>query len=110
MSAPNLSQHRDVSGNNFILILFAKSSKIFLEQYQKLAQEEYGDDTIKYIGTSFYAKLPSIIKRVLNQARLETESYDTMIQHLKRDVELNGLSAPIETNITGVHQIDVPDP
>ena len=81
----------------------------FLEQYQKLAQEAYGDDAPKFIETSFYAKMPAHLKRVLNQARLETESYELMVQHLEREMELNGLLAPSETNITGVHQIDVQD-
>ena len=53
----------------------------FLEQYQKFAQEAFGDEASKYIETSFYAKMPPHLKRVLNQARLETESYDTMVQH-----------------------------
>ena len=82
----------------------------FLEQYQKLAQEAYGDDAPKFIETSFYAKMPTHLKRVLNQARLETESYEMMVQHLEREMELNGLLAPNETNITGVHQIDALDP
>ena len=53
--------------------------------------------------------MPTQIKRVLNQARLETESYELMVQHLEREMELNGLLAPNETNITGVHQIDAID-
>ena len=77
----------------------------FLEQYQKLAQEAYGHDAPKFIETSFYAKMPLHLKRVLNQARLETESYDTVVQHLEREMELNGLSALVDTNITGLHQI-----
>ena len=32
-----------------------------------------------------------------------------MVQHLEREMELNGLLAPNETNITGVHQIEVQD-
>ena len=51
--------------------------------------------------------MPPHLKRVLNQARLENESYDTMVQHLEKEMELNGLSAPTENNITGIHQIDV---
>ena len=48
---------------------------VFLEQYQKLAQEAYGEDAPRFIETSFYAKMPPHLKKVLNQARLETESY-----------------------------------
>ena len=73
----------------------------FLEQYQKLAQEAYGDDAPKFIETSFYAKMPAHLKRVLNQARLETESYDLMVQHLEREMELNGLLAPSEKKHNG---------
>ena len=51
--------------------------------------------------------MPIHLKRVLNQARLETESYDMMVEHLEREMELNRLLAPNETNITGVHQIEV---
>ena len=78
-----------------------------MEQYQKLAQGAYGEDAPKFIETSFYAKMPTHLKRVLNQARLETESYDMMVQHLEKKMELNGLLAPNETNITRVHQIKV---
>ena len=77
----------------------------FLEKYQKLAQEACGDDAPKFIETSFYAKMPTQLKRVLNKARLETESYDMMAQRLERN--LNGMLAPNKTNITGVHQIEV---
>ena len=50
--------------------------------------------------------MPTNLNRVLNHARLETESYDMMVQHLEREMELNGLLAPNETNITRVHQIE----
>ena len=60
----------------------------FLEQYQKLAQEAYGEDASRFIETSFYAKMPPHLKRVLKQARRETESYETMVQHLEREIEL----------------------
>ena len=89
--------HFDSSGQKF---------QDFLEQYQMLAQEAHGDDTPKFIETSFYAKMPPHLKRVLNQARLDTETYDTMVQHLEREMELNGLSDPTDNNVTGIHQID----
>ena len=63
----------------------------FIEQYQKLAREAYGNDASKYIELSFYAKMPAHLKRVLNQARLETKSYEEMVEHLEREMELNGL-------------------
>ena len=78
----------------------------FLEQYQKLAQEAYGEDAPRFIETSFYAKMPPHLKKVLSQARLETESYETMVQHLEREIELNGLATNDSLSITGVHNIE----
>ena len=78
----------------------------FLEQYQKLAQKAYGEDAPRFIETSFYAKMPPHLKKVLNQARLETESYETMVQHLEREIELNGLATNDGPSITGVHNIE----
>ena len=49
----------------------------------------------------------------MNQARLETESYETMFQHLgsiKREIELNGLANPETTFLTGIHQINISQP
>ena len=78
----------------------------FLEQNQKLAQEAYGEDAPRFIETSFYAKMPPHLKKVLNQARLETESYETMVQHLEREIELNRLATNDNLSITGVHNIE----
>ena len=79
----------------------------FLEQYQTLAQEAYGEDAPTFIETSFYAKMPPHLKRALNQARLETESYETMVQHLEREIELNGLAATDTPPITGVYNLEL---
>ena len=78
----------------------------FLEIYQKLAQEAYADDAPRFIETSFYAKMPAHLKRVLNQARLETASYETMVQHLEREMELNGLANPESTTFTGILNVE----
>ena len=106
MYAPNPLRQLAANGN----ISFDPSRQVFQdfsEQYQKLAQEAYGDDAPKFIETSFYAKMLTHLKRVLNRARLETESSDMMVQDLEREIDLNGLLAPNETNITGVPQIEV---
>ena len=79
----------------------------FLEQYQKLAQEAFGEDASKFIETSFHAKMPPHLKRVLSQARLETESYETMVQHLEREIERNGLATTDSPPITGVNNLEL---
>ena len=73
--------------------------------YQKLAQEAYAEDAPKVIETSFYAIMPAHLKRVLNQARLETASFETMVQHIEREMELNGLANPESTPFTGIHNV-----
>ena len=78
----------------------------FLETYQKLAQEAYGEDAPRFIETSFYAKMPAHLKRVINQARLERVPYETMVQHLEREMELNGLANPESTTFTGIHNVE----
>ena len=50
--------------------------------------------------------MPPHLKKVLNQARLETESYETMVQHLEREIELNGLATTDSPSITGVHNLE----
>ena len=74
---------------------------------QKLAQEAYGEDAPRFIETSFYAKMPPHPKRILNQARLETESHETMVQHLEREIELNGLATTDSSSTTGVNNLEL---
>ena len=51
------------------LLTFEPASQTFqdfLEQYQKLAREAHGEDAPKFMQSSFYAKTPPHLKRVLN--------------------------------------------
>ena len=79
----------------------------FLDLYQKLAQETYAEDARKYIETLFYAKMPAHLKRVFNQARLETASYETMVQHLERKLKLNRLANPDTTSLSSINNIEI---
>ena len=58
---PNPLREPAANAKNFTLTLLGKYSKL-LEQYQKLAQEAYGDDAPKFIETSFYSKMPAHLK------------------------------------------------
>ena len=49
--------------------------------------------------------MPPHLKRVLNQARRET-AYETMVQHLEREIELNGLATTNSPSITVVHNLE----
>ena len=51
------------------------------------------------IDTLFYAKLPALLKRSLNLAYLENGTYDQIVAHLERDLELSGLQNDGELTI-----------
>ena len=43
------------------------------------------------IDSLLYAKLPPKLKRSVNMARLENATYEEIVTHLERELELNGL-------------------
>ena len=51
-----------------------------------------------------YAKMPPHLKKSINQAHLENGTYDQIVSHLERELELNGLEAPDELQINTVTQ------
>ena len=58
----------------------------FLEELNQGAEKAFGDHAQKMI-----AKLPPKLKRSVNMARLENGSYDEIVAHLERELELNAL-------------------
>ena len=63
----------------------------FLEELNQGAENAFGDHALKRIDSLLYAKLPPKFKRSVNMARLENGSYDEIVAHLKRELELNAL-------------------
>ena len=63
----------------------------FLEELNQGAEEAFGDHAQKMIDSLLYAKLPPKLKRSVNMARLENGSYDEIVAHLERELELNAL-------------------
>ena len=63
----------------------------FLEELNQGAKKAFGDHAQKMIDSLLYAKLPPKLKRFVNMARLENGSYDEMVAHLERELELNAL-------------------
>ena len=49
-----------------------------------------------------YAKMPPYLKKSKNQAHLENGTYEQIVTHLERDLDLNGLEAPDELPINNV--------
>ena len=48
--------------------------------------------------------MPPHLKKSINQAHLENSTYEQIVTHLERDLELNGLEAPDELQIDTVSQ------
>ena len=46
------------------------------------------------VESLLYAKLPPKLKRSVNMVKLENDSYDKIVQHLERELELNALKEP----------------
>ena len=63
----------------------------FLEELNQGAEKAFGDHAQKMVDSLLYAKLPPKLKRSVNMARLENGSYDEIVAHLERELELNAL-------------------
>ena len=63
----------------------------FLEELNQGAEKAFGDHAQKMIDSLLYAKLPPKLKRSVNMARLENGSYDEIVAHLERELELIAL-------------------
>ena len=63
----------------------------FLEELNQGAEKALSDHAQKMIDSLLYAKLPPKLKRSVNMARLENGSYDEIVAHLERELELNAL-------------------
>ena len=75
------------------LVFDANTIKLpdFLEELNQGAEKAFGDHAQKMIDSLLYAKLPPKLKRSVNMARLENGSYDEIVAHLERELELNAL-------------------
>ena len=65
----------------------------FLEELQESAEKAFGDNAHQMIENLLYAKMPPHLKKSINQAYLENGSYEQIVKHLEREMELNGLEA-----------------
>ena len=63
----------------------------FLEEFNEFPERAFGDNTQQMIDSSLYAKLPPPLRRSHKIAYLENGSYDQIVAHLERKLELSGL-------------------
>ena len=76
----------------------------FVDEIQKLAKDAIGVAAQTIIEQFIYAKMPPHLKNSINQAHLENGTYEQIVSHLERELQLNGLEAPDEMPINTVTQ------
>ena len=74
----------------------------FLDELQKLANDAFGVAAQAIIDQFVYAKMPPHLKKSINQAHLENGTYEQIVTHLERELELNSLEYPDETQMNTV--------
>ena len=74
----------------------------FLDELQKLAKDAFGVAAQAIIDQFKYAKMPPHLKNSINQAHLENGTYKQIVTHLERELELNSLENPDETQMNTV--------
>ena len=71
----------------------------FLDELQNLTKDAFGVAAQAIIEHFIYAKVPPRLKKSTNQAHLENGTYEQIVSHLERELELNGSEAPDEMPI-----------
>ena len=82
-----------------------KSLPDFLEKINECAERAFGDSAQHMIDSLLYAKLPPHLKRSLNLACLENGTYDQIVAHLERELELSGLEKDGELTIPTIRAV-----
>ena len=76
----------------------------FLDELQKLVKDAFGIAAHAGIEQFIYAKMPPDLKKSINQAHLENGTYEQIVTHLERELELNSLEVLDELQINTVSQ------
>ena len=71
----------------------------FLDELRKLAKDAFGVAAQAIIEQFIYVKKAPHLKKSINQAHLENGTYEQIVSHLEKELELIGLEAPDEMPI-----------
>ena len=74
----------------------------FLDELQKLAKDAFGFAAHAIIEQFIFAKMLPHLMKAMNQAHLENGTYEQIVTHLERELELNSLEDPDELQINTV--------
>ena len=87
-------QSRATARHKFQQIVFNPANQElvdFLDELQKLAKEALGVATQAIIEQFINSKKPSHLTKSKNQAHLENGTYEQIVTHLEKELELNSL-------------------
>ena len=70
-----------------------------MEKLNECAEKAFGENAQHMIDSLLYAKLPPHLKRSVNLAYLENGTYDQIVAHLEKEIELSGLENDGELTI-----------
>ena len=73
-----------------------------LDELQKLAKDAFGIAAHAIIDQFIYAKVPPHLNKSVNQAHLENGTYEQIVTHLEKELELKSLEHPDETQVSTV--------
>ena len=76
----------------------------FLDELQKLAKDNFVVAAQQIIEQFIYVKMPPHLKKLINQAHLENGTYEQIVIHLEKELELNSLEALHEFQMNTVMQ------
>ena len=76
----------------------------FLDELHKLAKDAFGVAAQAIIEQFIYAKRTPHLKKSINLVHLENGTYERIVSHLERELELNSLEAPDELQKNTVTQ------
>ena len=74
----------------------------FLDELQKLAEDAFEVAAQAIIEQFIYAKMPPHLKKSINEAHLENGTYEQIVTHLERELELKSLDYLGETQMNTV--------
>ena len=73
-----------------------------MDELQKLAKNALGVDAQAIIAQFINAKMPPHLKKSINQAHWENNTYEQIVTHLEREIEPNSLEYLDETQMNTV--------
>ena len=76
----------------------------FLDEFQKLSKDAFGVAAQTIIEHFIYAEMPPHLKKPINQAHLEKGTYEQILSHVERELELKDLEASDELQLNSVTQ------